>query len=488
MQLAKLSDANPSIKAWGVNFPLYVDMYNKMQEDNQTTDFGGSNPYSKLIRYPQLLDLWGGYPFAVDFNEERGHYYTQIDQYETKRNDKEYLNSHGLPAFKGQPAACMNCHSGWVPSLVKEMGWEKFNSTPYWEIVKKLEKEHGDDIHGSKLGSACADCHNPKDMSLRVTRQAFVNAMVARGYEADKEQGIKASRTEMRNFVCNQCHVEYYFQGDSKVLTFPWNDWPKDKPFRIEMLDTYYDNAKANNVFLQDFLQKGTKTPVIKIQHPETELYSSGIHARSGVTCADCHMPYKREGGQKVSNHTLKSPLDNVNSSCKSCHAQNEKDIIARVKTIQLSTANSLRESEKALVALITDIKIVRAELAKKPNYASIADETERDKAISKELEPVLTAHRKAQMRWDFVFSENSTGFHSPQEATRVLAQSMDMSRGAQAQLVAIAAKNGIMITPTKEPVMPKAPAPIPPKEPNSKVGATPPAFLQQIDKESISF
>ncbi|MEY4504295.1 MAG: hypothetical protein RL154_588, partial [Pseudomonadota bacterium] len=144
LQLAKLSDKDPTLKAWGVNFPKYVDMYNEMQDDSNYTDFGGSLPYSKLIRYPQLTELWDGYPFAVDYNSRRPHYYSQIDQMETKRNDKEYLNSHGLPKFAGQPGACMNCHSGWVPNLVKEMGWENFNHTPYKDIVAKLEKEHGD--------------------------------------------------------------------------------------------------------------------------------------------------------------------------------------------------------------------------------------------------------------------------------------------------------------------------------------------------------
>ena len=26
----------------------------------------------------------------------------------------------------------------------------------------------------------------------------------------------------MRSFVCGQCHVEYYFKGDDKRLTYPW--------------------------------------------------------------------------------------------------------------------------------------------------------------------------------------------------------------------------------------------------------------------------
>ena len=26
----------------------------------------------------------------------------------------------------------------------------------------------------------------------------------------------------MRSFVCGQCHVEYYFKGPGKVVTYPW--------------------------------------------------------------------------------------------------------------------------------------------------------------------------------------------------------------------------------------------------------------------------
>lgn len=477
LMLAKLDDKNVDFAAWGKNFPTHLEMFESTQDMNLTTDFGGSNPYSKLIRYPQLTVLWAGYPFSVDFNEERGHYYSQIDQMETKRNDKAYLNAHGFAAFKGQPGACMNCHSGWAPGLIKEIGWEKFNSTPYWDIVKKLEKEHGSDIHGAQLGSTCADCHNPKDMSLRVTRTAYINAMTARGYEADSEKGIKASRQEMKSHVCQQCHVEYYFQGDNKLLTFPWTEWKKDEPLRIENIEAYYEKNKQG--FAQDWTHKDTKAPMLKMQHPETELYSSGVHARSKVACADCHMPYERVGAQKVTNHKIASPMNNIDNACRSCHPQNANELKAKVSFIQTTTANGLRASENAILALIEDIKAARALLANVPQFKAVADEKEREKQISKVLAKALDAHRKAQMRWDFIFSENSTGFHAPQEAQRVLGQSQELARIGQIEVQSALKPFGLSVTPAIKAKMPKAPNPI---TPNSIIGAKPPVNLVQFD------
>ena len=52
------------------------------------------------------------------------------------------------------------------------------------------------------------------------------------------------------------------------------------------------------------------------------------------------------------------------------------------------------------------------------------------------ELADIYALHRSAQLRWDFISSENSTGFHSPQEAARVLADSIDMARQAQIKAI----------------------------------------------------
>jgi nitrite reductase (cytochrome c-552) len=50
------------------------------------------------------------------------------------------------------------------------------------------------------------------------------------------------------------------------------------------------------------------------------------------------------------------------------------------------------------------------------------------------ELQAAQGFQRRAQFLLDFVEAENSMGFHAPQEAARVLAQSIDLAR--QGQLV----------------------------------------------------
>lgn len=498
-QVVELSDDNPTFDYWGKNFPQHLGMYLTVEtEQPKVTEFGGNHSYSKLIRYPQLTKIWAGYPFSLDANEERGHFWIQVDQMETARNNKDFLNAHGFAKFNGQPAACMNCHSGWAPYLYRVVAkgdWAAFNSAKYWTMIKEIPAVNGvepdSEAHngphgGKRMGITCADCHNPADMGLRITRQAAINALVVRGYKKDPDTGIKATNEEMRTLVCSQCHVEYYFKptgtkvktvgetialdstkkwwdGTQKTydefeswrdgnkareievdgieLTFPWNEWKKDKPFRIEMLDDYYDNIRDK--FPADWIHKDTKAPMIKIQHPESELYSGGVHAANGVSCADCHMPYIRKGAVKVTQHNITSPLQDINSSCKACHIrQSEEFLKNQVLDIQKSVAFDLRTAEYAVVSLIEDTKRMRDELGKLPKYQT--DGKADDAKISKALQNVLELHRKSSMRADFVGAENSTGFHNPREASRMLLQAVEMAKSAQAELLDIAQENGI--------------------------------------------
>ena len=363
---------------WGQNFPHQYDSFVKTKEDYGETPYGGSTVYSKLERYPDMKRIWAGYGFAVDHNEERGHAYAQIDQANTQR-----------VKLVSQPGACLNCHAAEVPQLIEEMGWETFNKTPYNDFEGKVH-----------LGSSCADCHNPDTMALRITRPGFANAMEARGIDLSQ-----ATRQEMRSYVCAQCHVEYYFKGENKVLTFPWSEG-----LNIDDISSYYAEAD-----FKDWTHKESGAPMIKIQHPEFEMWSSGIHGRSGVACADCHMPYTRQGSVKVSDHWLRSPLVNLSQACQNCHNISEDELRERVLTIQTKTAELLRRSEAALVDAIDAIVAARE--------AGATDE---------QLAAALKLHREASLRWDFVSSENSTGFHSPQEAARILATSIDMARQAQ--------------------------------------------------------
>ncbi|MEK7282015.1 MAG: ammonia-forming cytochrome c nitrite reductase subunit c552 [Chloroflexota bacterium] len=366
---------------WGRNFPRQYDSFLKTANDTIDTPYGGSIAYSKLERHPAMVRLWAGYAFSLDHNEERGHYYALTDQKMSRR----------VTEFK-QPGACANCHAAEAPLLIAEMGWENFNATPYDELKNRLH-----------TNTSCADCHDPATTELRITRPAFTKAMLERGINL-----ANATRQEMRSYVCAQCHVEYYFSGENKVLTFPWR-----KGMNIDDIESYYDSYA-----FKDWTHKETGAPMIKIQHPEFEMWSSGLHARSGVACADCHMPYVRDGAVKVSDHWIRSPLANINTACQVCHRQTEKELRDRVTTIQDSTSELLRRTEAAIVQAID--AIVRAQTAGASDTA---------------LGEARHLHRRASIRWDFVSSENSMGFHSPQEAARILATAIDYGR--QAQLVA---------------------------------------------------
>ncbi|NUQ38076.1 MAG: ammonia-forming cytochrome c nitrite reductase subunit c552 [Caldilineales bacterium] len=370
---------------WGQNFPRQYDTFRRTEENYGQTPYGGSDPYSKLERNPALVRLWAGYAFSVDHNEERGHFYAQIDQANTQR-----------VKIVSQPGACANCHAAETPGLIAQMGWEAFNRTPYNDLADQLH-----------TGSSCADCHDPETMALRITRPAFLNAMQARGIDVSQ-----ATRQEMRSYVCAQCHVEYYFLGENKLLTFPWT-----QGLKIENIEAYYDALG-----FKDWTHAESGAPMLKVQHPEFEMWSSGLHARSGVACADCHMPYMRDGSVKISDHWLRSPLVNLESACQTCHKIPVEDLQARVLTIQNTTADLLHRTEQALLSAIDAIVAARA--------AGAGDE---------DLAAALQAHRGASLRWDFVSSENSTGFHSPQEAARILAEAIDLAR--QAELHAVQAQ-----------------------------------------------
>ena len=216
-----------------------------------------------------------------------------------------------------------------------------------------------------------------------------------------------------------------------------------------------------------------TGAHVYKAQHPEFEVYSQGIHARSGVACADCHMPYKREGALKVSEHWVRSPLLEVNRSCQVCHPYPEKEIIERVETIQDRHYNLMHLAGGALVDMLDAVKVVRKPyddanretatakaketLANDPAYAKLSPQDQEKKlketinanllnmwvaVMEKDqtLQDIAALQRKSQWRLDFVAAENSMGFHAPQELARLLGESINLSRQAQAKALVLAA------------------------------------------------
>lgn len=408
VRVVEITDDTTDPAVWGQNFPQQYDDYLKTADMVETT-YGGSEavPHtpteddprgvvsqSKLETIPQLKRMWAGYAFSKDFREERGHAYMLTDQLYTERQKA------------GQPGTCINCHASTYVAM-KELGdgdimvgFEKLNEMPYMEA-----KEH------VTHPVACIDCHNPETMALRVTRPAFIKGIAAaKAHEGIENYDVNtmATRQEMRTFVCAQCHVEYYFKGEKKELTYPW-----ENGLTIDGAYEYYDKVGHD-----DWIHAETGAPMLKAQHPEFELWSQGIHARSGVTCADCHMPYKRVGAMKVSDHHVRSPLLNVNNSCGTCHKQSDEDLIARAENIQAKHQGLVKIALDALVDLIDDIKAAKE-----------AGATAEQLAEAREFQ------RRASFYVDYVEAENSSGFHAGQEAARILGESINYSRLGQKSL-----------------------------------------------------
>ncbi len=386
--LVVIEEMEPDSSKWGVNFPNQYSTLLLTEDNNNRTTFGGSEPYSKLEQDPRLIQLFAGYPFSIDYNEERGHMNSLTDVRATKRiNEKT-------------PGTCYSCKSSNNPGLWDSMGAADFFKTPFAELGKQITEPIG-----------CANCHEANTMRLIVTNPAFEEALVAQGLD-----WRTFTRQEMRTVVCGNCHVEYYFKGDGKYLTFPWENGR-----RIENISEYYQEEG-----FKDWDHADSGAPMIKMQHPEFEVFTAdSTHYKAGVACADCHMPYTRDGAAKFSTHNVQSPLLNAETACGQCHTD-VAYAVDRVATIQTQVRQTMDATEDAIVAAIEAIKM-----------ASSSENVD-----AKLIEEARNLHREAQLRWDFIAAENSMGFHNPEEALRILANATDLAR--QAQLKALQAAGTI--------------------------------------------
>ena len=406
----RLVDITPDTmdpKVWGQNWPTQYDSYLKTSLPTSTR-YGGrgagasdAGPAAqKLDRDPWLRRIFAGYAFALDYRDRRGHAHALFDQEETRRVTE-----------RKQPGACLQCHASNL-ALYRfagqgdvTRGFERVSGMPY-EEARAMTDDKGRPLVQHPV--ACADCHDPQSMALRVTRPAFlagIKALKAGQGVPDFDPNRAATRQEMRAYVCGQCHVEYYFKGDGKVVTYPWA-----KGLAVEQIEAYYDQEGFT-----DWTHAETGTGVLKAQHPEFEVWNQGIHARAGVACADCHMPYERVGALKVSDHWVRSPLLNINRACQPCHAVPERELESRVLAIQDRHHALLQRAAGATTDLLDALGSARK-----------AGRTDAD------LEAARALHRKAQWRLDFVAAENSMGFHAPQELARILGETIDLARQGQ--------------------------------------------------------
>ncbi len=388
------SESRSSI--WGENYPREYETWKKTADSTFESKHHGNHFQDVLEERPEMVVLWAGYDFSMDYSAPRGHSNAIKDIHNTLRTGSPMTADEGP-----QPATCWSCKSPDVPRMMAEVGIEEFYKNKWAAYGHEVVNPIG-----------CADCHNPQNMNINISRPALAEAFERQGKDISK-----STIQDLRSLACAQCHVEYYFKGDGKYLTFPW-----DKGMTVEAMEEYYDEYGFT-----DWTHKLSKAPMLKAQHPDYELFQLGPHAQRGLSCADCHMPYKTDGAIKYSDQQLVSPLMNIDRTCQSCHRDSKENLMKYVYEYQ----------DKAL-----EIRNrVEAELSKAHIGAKYAWD---NGANEKQMEPVLKLLRSAQWRWDFAVASHGASFHAPVETQRILAHSLDKSYQAQLEIQKVLSAIGV--------------------------------------------
>ncbi len=371
----KINEYEPRNEVWGENFPREFQSYYATEDGSFSSKYNGNAMIDMLEVDPRLVILWAGYGFSKDYNQGRGHFYAVEDNRNTLRTGAPIDDNTGP-----MPTTCWTCKSPDVPRVMNEGGVKEFFTGKWARLGKEIVNPIG-----------CTDCHDPETMNLQISRPTLIEAFERQGKDI-----TKASYQEMRSLVCAQCHVEYYFKktDGAAYLTFPW-----DKGYSVEAMEEYYDEAE-----FKDWTHALSKAPMLKAQHPGYEVFMTGIHAQRGVSCADCHMPYKSEGGQKYTDHKIQSPLNNIANTCQVCHRESENELLKNVYDRQDAIIENRDELERLIVKAHIEAKFAWNK-----------------GATNEQMKEILMFIRHAQWRWDYAAASHGGSFHSPVEIGRVI-------------------------------------------------------------------
>ncbi len=394
-----INEWEPRNEVWGQNFPKEYQSYMQTADTSFASKYNGGKMIDMLEVDPRLVVLWAGYGFAKDYNQGRGHYYAIADLNNSLRTGGPTNDKDGP-----MPSTCWTCKSPDVPRVMNEEGVAEFYKGKWSRLGSEIVNPIG-----------CADCHDPETMNLRLSRPALIEA-----FERNGRDITQASHQEMRSLVCAQCHVEYYFNKNTvegaNYLTLPWTNG-----MSAEEMEKYYDDMD-----FKDWTHKLSKAPMLKAQHPGYEVYLTGVHASRGVSCADCHMPYKSEGGMKFTDHKIQSPLNNVANTCQVCHREETDRLVKDVYERQDRIIENRDELE---------VLLVRAHVEAKKAWDLGAKD--------KQMKDVLKGIRHAQWRWDYAAASHGGSFHSPVETSRVIATGITIAQETRIKLARILATLG---------------------------------------------
>jgi len=402
---------------WGKAYP---EEYEGWKKTGEATPAGkskykkgndGGQTFDKLSEYPFNALLFNGWGFGVEYNEPRGHFHMLKDQLEV---DPSRVKAGG---------ACLTCKTPYAQQLAEKHGVDYF-SKPYKDVLNLIPKEH------QELGVACIDCHNNKDMTLKISREFTLGkGLMKLGVDQSK-----LTNQEKRSLVCAQCHVSYVVQKNdemkSKDVFFPWDE-SKWGNISIENVIKKIRSDKSYG----EWTQSVTGFKMAFIRHPEFEMFSNNsVHWMAGVACADCHMPYTKVGSKKISDHRIMSPLKNDFKACQQCHTETPEWLRNQVIAIQDRAASQFVRSGYALATVAKLFELTHKEQAA-------------GKEIDKELYDLAKDHYEEGFYRNLFFgAENSLGFHNPTEAMRMLGDASMHAAKAEGLLRQALTKAGVNV------------------------------------------
>ncbi|CAG0994297.1 nitrite reductase (cytochrome c-552) [Geobacteraceae bacterium] len=416
VKTVQIPDGEIDPEIWGKAYPTEYEMWKKTEEPSPAgkskykRGFDADKiTYDKLSEFPYMALLFNGWGFGVAYNEPRGHANMVRDQLEI---DATRVKAGGV---------CLTCKTPYAPKLEKEMAADYYKK-PFKDVLAQIPEKH------RTLGVACIDCHDNKDMTLKISRGFTLT-------EALKKMGVdqaKLTRQQMRSLVCAQCHVTYNIPKDAEMKSvgvyFPWQGSTMGNISVENIIKQIRSDASVG-----EWKQNVTGFKLGFIRHPEYELFSNNsVHWKAGASCTDCHMPYTRVGAFKVSDHRVMSPLKSDMKACTQCHSEKPEWLRDQVFAIQDRTVSLMLRSGYATATV--------AKLFEKV-HAVQAEGKQIDKAL---YDKARDYYEEAFYRCTFIGAENSVGFHNPTEAMRVLGDATAFATKAEALLRQALAKAGV--------------------------------------------
>lgn len=418
VKTVNIPDGEIDPAVWGKAYPTEYEHWKKTEEPTapgKSTYKKGFDAdkitYDKLSEFPYMAILFNGWGFGIEYNEPRGHAHMVRDQLDI---DQSRTKAGGV---------CLTCKSPYAVQLEREMGLNYYK-TPFKEVVAKIPEKN------RTLGVACIDCHDNKDMSLKISRGFTLTAAL-------KDMGVdpdKLTRQEKRSIVCAQCHVTYNIPKDKDMKSigvfFPW----QGSKWGGITVENVIKKIRSDDSY-REWKQNVTGFKMGFIRHPEFELFSNNsVHWKAGAACADCHMPYTKVGVNKVSDHRVMSPLKNDMKACMQCHAESAAWLKEQVVAIQDRTTSLMVRSGYATATVAKLFEIT---------HKAQAEGKTIDKAF---YDKAKDYYEEAFYRCVYIGAENSVGFHNPTEAMRNLGDALAFATKAEGLLRQALTKAGVNV------------------------------------------